>query len=142
MSFGLLCTVADFIPKRFLRDKLVKLVPKIERGVESICRDWKAIVVRQYLTKGGSANSAETSAIFVRRNRLVECDVLPPPKPSYVFSFDKDHGARPNLAAPGAMTGAHHRWLCQKLKLYRVTATASHDHLRSLSARKLHQSEQ
>jgi hypothetical protein len=48
--------------------------------------------------------------------------------PPQVFFPDKHDGARTDLAAPRAMTGAHHRRLAQQLEFDCPTATTSIDH--------------
>jgi len=46
MPFELLCFIANFVPRRFFGDELMKLVFKHELTVEGICRNWKTVRFR------------------------------------------------------------------------------------------------
>jgi len=108
MPFELLCTVANFVPRRFFSDKLMKLVFEAELSVEGIYRNGKTVLFREDLAKRCTANFAKASAVFVRGRGLVERDVFFALNPLQVCFFDKGYGAGANLAAPGAVTRPHH----------------------------------
>jgi hypothetical protein len=129
MSRELFGIITDVVPGGFFGDKLVKLVLNGQIIVEGVYRNWKTVLFRQDFAKRGAAYIAETSVIFVRRSRLINRNLVFSLNPLQMLFFDKNHMARAKFAAPGTMTGAHHRGLSQQLKFYSPATTASLDHV-------------